>query len=263
MIEYYKNFSLEPLFYVNENGLVCQEEWKDIPDYVGYFQASDLGRIKSLRRKVFNGRGFYFSKEKIRKQSFSKKKYLRTTITINQKTRSRATHVLVAITFLNHIPNLGKKSVVDHIKNEERTNNQLSNLQIITSRHNTSKDRVNNSSKYTGVSWSKEKRKFVSAIKINKKQNQLGYFNNEYDAHLAYQKALSDYENFGILPFKEKLVFSSNYKGVTWYKSLNKWRCAIVFNKKMNHIGYFTEEIDAHKAYLNAEEQIKQGVFLK
>ena len=46
MIEYHKNLSLELLFYINNEGLVCYEEWKDIPGYEGIYQVSNLGRIK-------------------------------------------------------------------------------------------------------------------------------------------------------------------------------------------------------------------------
>ena len=45
--------------------------------------------------------------------------------------------------FLNHKPN-GNKLVVDHINNV-KTDNRLSNLQIITQRKNTSKDRTGGS----------------------------------------------------------------------------------------------------------------------
>ena len=72
MIEYYKNKSLESLFYVNEFGLVCQEEWKDIPNYEGLYQASDLGRIKSLSRYVNNSYGLYLIKDRILAQAKSK-----------------------------------------------------------------------------------------------------------------------------------------------------------------------------------------------
>jgi len=30
------------------------EIWKDIPDYVGYYQVSDLGRMKSLKKYFGN-----------------------------------------------------------------------------------------------------------------------------------------------------------------------------------------------------------------
>lgn len=262
MIEYYKNFSLEPLFYINHEGLVCQEIFKDIPNYEGFYQASDLGRIKSVSRRLKNNRKVGFSKEKIITQFLDiRKVYLTTRLHLKGKSKRYSSHVLTAMVFLGHIPDGTTRFCVDHIKNQEKANNCIWNLQIITNRHNISKDRINNTSKYTGVSWVKEKKKFVASIQIEKKQNKLGYFNNEYDAHLAYQKALYNYETFGILPFKEKRVFSSNYTGVSWYKSLNKWKCAIVFNKKIKHIGYFENELDAHKAYLNAEKQIKEGAF--
>lgn len=32
------------------------EVWKDIPNYEGLYQVSNLGRIKSLKRKVYAGR---------------------------------------------------------------------------------------------------------------------------------------------------------------------------------------------------------------
>ena len=60
MIEYYKNLSLENLFYIDENGIVQEEEWKDIPNWEGMYQCSDLGRVKSFGRKVFGGKTYNF-----------------------------------------------------------------------------------------------------------------------------------------------------------------------------------------------------------
>jgi hypothetical protein len=40
------------------------EEWRPIPGIDGYM-ASSHGRIKSLSRKTFNGKGYFISKEKI------------------------------------------------------------------------------------------------------------------------------------------------------------------------------------------------------
>lgn len=42
---------------------------------------------------------------------------------------------------------------------------------------------------------------------------------------------------------------SSQYKGVTWDKQTNKWMVQIKINKKQIHLGRFTNEIDAAKAY--------------
>lgn len=46
------------------------------------------------------------------------------------------------------------------------------------------------SSKYKGVSWCKKNKKWLVSIWNGKKSMHIGYFNDEYDAHLAYQDAL-------------------------------------------------------------------------
>ena len=42
-----------------------KEIWKDIPNYKGLYQISNLGRIKSLKRYVKNKHGKRIVKEKI------------------------------------------------------------------------------------------------------------------------------------------------------------------------------------------------------
>lgn len=48
---------------------------------------------------------------------------------------------------------------------------------------------------------------------------------------------------------------SSIYKGVIWDKSRNKWQSKIKLNGKTIHLGRFTNEKDAAKAYDNAAKQ--------
>ena len=45
---------------------------------------------------------------------------------------------------------------------------------------------------------------------------------------------------------------TSKYKGVTWDKHHKKWRNRIWIDGKQKHLGYFTSEIEAAKAYNRA-----------
>jgi len=196
MIEYHKNLSLESLFYIDEKGLVCLEEWRDIPDYEGIYQASNLGRFKSLKRKSWNGFSWHLTSEKILKQSNSRK-YLCVGLCKNNKVKIRQTQVWIAITFLGHVP-CGFKIVVDHI-DENQKNNNYKNLQLITNRENVNKslEKINSSSKYRGVSYDTRVKKFKAAICIYHKKNvYLGYFINEIHAHYAYETALKNLDKY-------------------------------------------------------------------
>jgi len=42
---------------------------------------------------------------------------------------------------------------------------------------------------------------------------------------------------------------TSKYKGVHWNKRMKRWAAAIQFEKKQYHLGYFTDQIAAAKAY--------------
>lgn len=135
MIEYYKNLSLESLFYINENGLVCQEEWKDIPDYEGYYQVSNLGRIKSLDRLVQHRNISALLKSKIYTISLLNNKYLNVGLNKNGKQKTFLVHRLVAIAF---IPNPENKLEVNH-KGEKpnKLDNRLWMLEWATKKENT------------------------------------------------------------------------------------------------------------------------------
>ena len=156
-----------------------EEVFKDIPGYEGIYQVSNLGRVKSFR----------FNKEKILKPTVGSHGYY-TVGLCKGKRKTISVHQLVAMTFLNHKPDGTTKVVVDHIDNNP-LNNRLYNLQLVTNRENTSKDKKG-SSKYRGVSWAKERNKWISSITINGKKKTLGYFNCELAASDAYQKKLAE-----------------------------------------------------------------------
>jgi hypothetical protein len=155
-----------------------QEIFKDIPNYEGLYQVSNLGNVKSLK----------YSKERILRKNSDKDGYLMVSIYKNKTPKRVKVHQLVAMAFLKHKP-CGLKLVVNHI-NFIKNDNRVENLEIVTNRENSNQKHLKSSSKYVGVSWSKANRKWKALIRLGKKRKYLGYFENEYDAHLAYQKEL-------------------------------------------------------------------------
>ena len=147
------------------------EIWRDIPDYEGYYQVSTFGRVKSLNRIVYkNGKYPFYKKENILKAGLNSRGYYTTLLCKDSKQKSFSVSILVAMAFLDHKPDGTHKVIVDH-KDNVRTNDYLSNLQLITTRENNSKDRFrgNYTSKYVGVHWNKNNKKWVAQITINGK----------------------------------------------------------------------------------------------
>lgn len=108
------------------------EVWKDIAGFEGYYQASNLGNIKTLARN--------FKPDLIKKPCLNKYTgYLQTTISINNKSRTYNIHILIAKTFIEN-PN-GLKEV-NH-KDCNKTNNCIDNLEFVTAKENTQHARLN------------------------------------------------------------------------------------------------------------------------
>jgi len=159
------------------------EQWKDIKDYEGLYQVSNLGNVKSL-----NYRGW--GKERLLKPQITVQGYYIVALYKNGKIKQFIVHRLVYQTFIG---DLIKGLVIDHISGV-RTENNVENLQQITYRANTIKGELckNNTSKYVGVSRVKDRyNKWLAQIRINGKQKNLGHFDSEEEASAAYQAELA------------------------------------------------------------------------
>jgi len=49
---------------------------------------------------------------------------------------------------------------------------------------------------------------------------------------------------------------TSQYRGVSWFKTSKKFRAAIVCNRKQRHLGLFTDEVDAARAFNRAAVEL-------
>jgi len=172
-----------------------EETWKDIPGYEGYYQVSDLGRVKSLERVVMRSNGRpYKVKEKLLKPSTNSCGYFIVSLHLNNSQKSFSIHKLVAMAFLGNTT-IGSDRVVDHI-DRNKLNNKLSNLRIVTNRqnHKNSEWAENSSSKYHGVcaggTYACGTTRWKAQIRHNLERFHLGCFKEEIEAHKAYQKAL-------------------------------------------------------------------------
>jgi len=157
--------------------------WKPIPQYEGIYKVSNTGKVKSLKRKGCKS-------DRILKLGVSKIGYYVVVLCKDKIHKSFNVHQLVAMAFLNHKPDKFK-AVINH-KNFNKLDNHVRNIEIVSNRENCNKKHFKNTSKYVGVSWYNITCRWRSGINYNGKNKHLGYFINEYEAHLAYQKALNN-----------------------------------------------------------------------
>lgn len=108
--------------------------------------------------------------------------------------KHRSAHRLAWMYVHKHYPT----SSIDHV-NGNKSDNRICNLRMATGRQN-SENRVgptkHNSTGFLGVTWSKEKLKFVAKIVVCGKSKHLGTFDSPKIAHEAYLVAKRKYHEF-------------------------------------------------------------------
>ena len=233
------------------------EEWRDVPEYEGYYQVSSLGRIRSLDRTVTTKHGVErFYKGRVIDGTVHNG-YKQTTLRGNGIGRRYTFSQIVSMAFLGHDPN-GNTLVVDHI-NGDKSDDRVENLRIVTNRANITtcfrSDRGSFSSEHAGVSWDKSKSKWRAQIVHNGVYTRLGYYDTEIDASNTYQSALSKIKDGSFNHNDYKPKWTSEYKGVSFHKASNKWQAHIRINGKRKHIGLFKTELKAYQTYLKAKKE--------
>lgn len=116
---------------VRKNMKSIKEEWRDLPEYGGLYQVSNLGRIKALASIRISEKGIREYKERILSPKLNFDRYYYVTLTRDGKRTSHRLHRLIARTFLGSVDN----KVVDHIDGNP-LNNRVDNLRYVNQSEN-------------------------------------------------------------------------------------------------------------------------------
>lgn len=103
-----------------------KEVWRAIPEYEGYYEASSLGRIRSVPRNGTRKNGTILT------PNVKKSGYANVLLSKNDIRKTHRIHRLIAQAF---IPNPEDKPQVNH-KNGDKLDNRVDNLEWATSREN-------------------------------------------------------------------------------------------------------------------------------
>ena len=188
-----------------------KEIWKDIPNYEGYYQVSNLGRVRKFNNERL--RSLFYKRElfKIHKQRVNSHGYYIITLRKENEIKTFSVHKLVAMAFLNHIP-CGMKLVVNH-KNFDKLDNRVENLEIVSNRENANRKHIKSSSEYTGVIVNKKRiNSFISKIKIKSQSIHLGYYEDEKKASEMYELAVKLVDKYNGSPKDFRELVKKEYE---------------------------------------------------
>lgn len=161
-----------------------KEYWKCIKNYEGYYQISNLGRVKSLKRIIKHKTlGHKTINEKILKNVKDNNGYLIVSLHKYGKRKKVYVHKLVAEAFLKKSH---KDQVVDHIDNNP-SNPNISNLQYVSQGINCLKDKKRKLNNY-GVTKIKRRGgvEYCARIQVQNKRVHLCSFSNKERAFKLY-----------------------------------------------------------------------------
>lgn len=169
-----------------------QEIWKDITDYEGYYQVSNLGNIRSCDRKIYSKNGNPLTPYTIRKSqkikhNVNKFGYCQVGLHKDGKMKLLLVHRLVATAFIKN-PNILPE--VNHLDGNKE-NNTASNLE-----------------------WCTRKRNRVHAYQIGLQKPLIGSEVPNSKSVLQYDTDGNFIKKFGSLAEAARSV-NGNYQGIT------------------------------------------------
>lgn len=156
----------------------------------------------------------------------------------------------------HHSQETKDKISIAHIgmKHSEKTLKQMSDVKI--GKIKTKEHRENLSKSLLGKKKSDEAKNNMSIAKKGKILTESQKIANKKNGEnkIGTKLSLSTREKISEAAKKRNIELGlkvSNYKGVTWNKERNKWKVNVYQNGKSNFLGYFENELDAHKKYEN------------
>ncbi len=173
-----------------------EEIWKDIPNYEGYYQASNLGNIRTCERiiKCSNGKINKY-KSKNRKPSLSE--YRMIALSKNGNLKMYKISRIIANLFVKG--QSGIRNIVNH-KDGNKHNDISENLEWCTNSENIIHSFDNNLSKsknkIRGVFFEKRRNKWTATLYRNNKNIFIGRYLTEQEAINQYNKKLNEYNSY-------------------------------------------------------------------
>jgi hypothetical protein len=165
------------------------EEWRDCVGFEGFYQVSNLGRIRSLDRVMSNGRK---RKGQMMKTRVGTNGYVKVGLRDGVQQRTVNVHREVALAFID---GYAEGKVVDHIDGD-KANNKVDNLRWVSqSVNNTNRKECNSFSGETGIEYRSDMAKskpWLARVKIKGKTHNLGYHAKKQEAVDARNKFIEE-----------------------------------------------------------------------